>query len=142
MNRAASMVAINPLAGRVLDLGRSRTLIVGAFALLTLALGGFALAPSPAVAIPLAYVCTVLPWIPNLAGATLSSRAFSRAEVDQTVSQTLTTLAWAPAAVLGSLGAGAIHSPAAALLTLAAGAALAATGLALERAHHGRPLPV
>ena len=135
------LIGLNPVAGRLVDRGRTRTVLVGGFALLSLALGGLALAPSAAVAVPLALLLACLTGIPGFAGGVLSSRAVARADVDQTVSQTMSTLAWAPAAIAGSVGAGALGSAKATLLVLAAATAGAAAAAAAELAHRRHPLP-
>jgi hypothetical protein len=77
--------------------------------------------------------------MPMLAGNVLLSRAATHASLDQTVSQTLATLAWAPAAIVGSVTAGAVSSPDVALFVLAVIAACAAGIAALERAQRHRP---
>lgn len=137
----ATLVVLNPLAGRLVDRGRTRAVLFGGLTLLALALAGLALAPSAATAAVLAFVVLSVAGIPGFAGGVLSSRAVARADVDQTVSQTTATLAWAPAAISGSIGAGAIASPETTLLVLAAAAALGAAAAATELAHRRRPLP-
>lgn len=135
------LIGLNPLAGRLVDAGRTRIVLAGGFALLSVALGGLAVAPSAAVAVPLALVLACLTGLPGFAGGVLASRAVARAEVDQTVSQTTSTLAWAPAAIAGSIGAGTIGSPETTLLVLAAATACAAAAAAVELAHRRQPLP-
>jgi hypothetical protein len=95
-----------------------------------------------AVAAPLAFAAFCLTGTPGLAGNVLLSRAASHSHLDQTVSQTLATLAWAPAAIVGSITAGAVSSPDAALVVLAVVAAVAAGVAALERTQRRRPVPV
>lgn len=139
---AAAMIALNPLAGRLIDHGHTAQLVAGAFAGLTLALLGFALAPSAGLSVVLSFATVCLSAIPNLAGSVLSSRATARANVDQTISQTLTTLAWAPAAITGSIAAGMLPSPTAALLVLAGAAGLGAAVLGLVLTQRRRVVAV
>ncbi|HXR11697.1 MAG TPA: hypothetical protein VN770_05335, partial [Gaiellaceae bacterium] len=129
----------NPLAGRAADRGMTRTLVVGDFALLALVYVGLEMTRSVAASIPFAFAAVCLVSLPGLAGNVLLSRAVSDASVDQTVSQTLATLAWAPAAIVGSVSAGAVSSPDAALVVLAVAAACAAGIAALERVQRHRP---
>jgi predicted MFS family arabinose efflux permease len=136
-----ALVLGNPFAGRVADRGRTRTLVVGAFSLLAFVYLGIEMTTNDAVAVPLAFVALCLTGMPVLAGNVLLSRSATRANLDQTVSQTLATLAWGPAAIVGSVTAGAVGAPDAALVLLAVIAACAAGVAALERAHRGRPQP-
>jgi len=129
----------NPLAGRAADRGMTRTLVVGDFALLALVYVGLEMTRSVAASIPFAFAAVCLVSLPGLAGNVLLSRAVSDASVDQTVSQTLATLAWAPAAIVGSVSAGAVSSSDAALVVLAVAAACAAGIAALERVQRHRP---
>lgn len=131
----------NPLAGRAADRGRTRSLVVGDFALLALVFVGLKVTSSGGAALPFAFAAVCLVSMPGLAGNVLLSRAVSAAGVDQTVSQTLATLAWAPAAIVGSVSAGVLSSPDAALVALAAASACAAGIAALERAQRHRPVP-
>jgi predicted MFS family arabinose efflux permease len=139
---SAVLVLVNPLAGRAADRGRTRTIVIGAFTLLA----SFAIlletTSSPALAIPFAFGISCLVFMPSLTGNVFLSRSVSRANLDQTVSQTFATLAWAPAAIVGSISAGAASSPDAALVVLAAVAATAAGVAALERVQQRRPQPV
>jgi MFS family permease len=135
----AVLVAGNPLAGRAADRGKTRVLVVGDFALLSLIFVGLGATSAAGVAVPLAFGAVCLVSMPGLAGNVLLSRAVSAARLDQTVSQTLATLAWAPCAVIGSVAAGAVSSADAALVVLAAAAALAAGVAALERVQRHRP---
>ena len=138
----AALIGVNPVAGHLVDHGRTRTVLVAGFALLTAALAGLALAPSAAVALPLALLCATFTGIAGFVGGVLASRAVAQAEVDQTVSQTVSTLAWAPAAIAGSVGAGAVAAPETTLLVLAALTACAGLGAAGELVHRRHPLPV
>lgn len=138
---SAVLVVVNPLAGRAADRGRTRTLVVGAFGLLALFCVLIEATSSAAVAIPLAFGAACLVFMPGLAGNVFLSRAVSGAHLDQTVSQTFATLAWAPAAIVGSVSAGALSSPNAALIAIAVAAGFAAGFAALEHAHRGRPQP-
>lgn len=131
----AALIALNPLAGRISDLGRTRLLLCCGLVLLALGLAGLALAPSAAVAVPFALACACVAGIPGFTGGVLASRAVASAAVDQTVWQTTTTLAWGPAAIAGSVGAGAAGASDAALLGLAAVAAVGAAVAATELVH-------
>jgi len=135
----ALLVVLNPLSGRAADRGRTRTLVAGAFGLLALVYLVLAMSTSVLVAAPFAFAAICLVSAPMLAGNVLLSRAVSRANVDQTVSQTLATLAWAPAAIVGSVSAGAVSSPDSALVVLAVAAACAAGIATLERVQRHRP---
>ena len=135
----AALVLANPLAGRIADRGRTRTLVVAALGSLTLVYLGIEMTTVEAVAVPLSFVAFCLTGMPTLAGNVLLSRAATHASLDQTVSQTLATLAWAPAAIIGSVTAGAVSSPDAALVVLAVLAASAAGIAALERVQRHRP---
>lgn len=135
----AVLVLGNPLAGRIADRGRTRTLVVAALGSLTLVYLGLEMTRVNVVAIPLASAALCLTGMPMLAGNVLLSRAATHASLDQTVSQTLATLAWAPAAIVGSVTAGAVSSPDVALFVLAVIAACAAGIAALERAQRHRP---
>lgn len=137
----AVLVAANPLAGRVADRGRTRALCVVALGMLTFVYLGIEMTTA-AAALPLGFAALLLTGTPGLAGQVLLSRAVSRERLDQTVSQTLATLAWAPAAIVGSVTAGAVSSPDAALVVLAVVAGCAAGGAALERVQRQRPQPV
>ena len=137
----AVLVFGNPLAGRAADRGLTRPLVVGAFALLAVVYVSLEMTRSVAVALPVSFAAVCLVSMPTLAGNVLLSRAVSAASLDQTVSQTLATLAWAPAAIVGSVSAGAVSSPDAALVVLAAAAAVAAGVAALERVQRHRPQP-
>ena len=138
----ATLVLANPIAGRIADRGRTRALVVVALSLLTAVYVGVEMTTTAAVAAPLAFAAFCLTGTPVLAGNVLLSRAASRARLDQTVSQTLATLAWAPAAIIGSVSAGAVSSPDTALVVLAAVAAGAAGVVAVERVQRRRPQPV
>jgi len=135
------LVVGNPLAGHAADRGLTRALVVGDFALLALVFVGLKVASGGTASLPFAFVAVSLVSLPGLMGNVLLSRAISAANVDQTVSQTLATLAWAPAAIVGSVSAGAISSPDAALAVLAGAAACAAGIAALERVQRRRPQP-
>ncbi|MFL5913064.1 MAG: MFS transporter [Gaiellaceae bacterium] len=135
----AALVLGNPLAGRIADRGRTRTLVVAMLGLLTLVYLGIEMTGSASVALPLSFAAFCLTGMPALAGNVLLSRAVSQASLDQTVSQTLATLAWAPAAIVGSVSAGVVSSPDAALIVLAVIAGSAAGIAALERAQRRRP---
>lgn len=133
------MVVGNPLAGRVVDHGHARLLVVVAFALLSIVYLGLEVTTTRGAALLLAVAAACLVGIPMLAGNVLLSRSMSAATIDQTVSQTLATLAWAPAAILGSVSAGVISSPDAALVALAVVSACAAGLAALEHTQRRRP---
>jgi predicted MFS family arabinose efflux permease len=135
----AVLVGVNPLAGRVADRGRTRVLVVVALGLLTLVYLGLEMTTAVALAVPFGFVALCLVGTPGLAGNVLLSRAVSSVSIDQTVSQTLATLAWAPAAIVGSVSAGAVSSPDAALVMLAVVAGVAAGIATLERVHRHRP---
>ena len=135
------LVVGNPLAGRAADRGRTRALIVGDFTVLAVAFACLEMVSGRAEAVPFAFLAVSLVSMPGLVGNVLISRAVSAANADQTVSQTLVTLAWAPAAVAGSVAAGAVPSSNTALVVLAAAAAFAAGVAALERAQRRRPQP-
>jgi predicted MFS family arabinose efflux permease len=135
----ATLVLANPFAGRVADRGRTRVLVVVALGSLTLVYLGVELTTTKEVALPLAFVAFCLTGMPALAGNVLLSRAATHASLDQTVSQTLATLAWAPAAIVGSVTAGAVSSPDAALVLLALTAGVAAGIATLERVQRHRP---
>jgi len=137
----ATLVLANPLAGRIADRGRTRALVVGTLGLLTLVYLGVEMTTAAAFAAPLAFAAFCLTGTPGLAGNVLLSRAVSHASLDQTVSQTMATLAWAPAAIVGSITAGVVSSPDAALVVLAVLAATAAGIAALERTQRHRPQP-
>jgi len=136
------LVIGNPLAGRAADRGLTRLLVVGDFTLLALVFVGLEVTSAGGASMPFAFAAVSLVSMPGLIGNVLLSRAVSAAGVDQTVSQTLATLAWAPAAIVGSVTAGAVSSPDAALVVLAGAAACAAGVAALERAQRRRPQPV
>ena len=135
----AVLVFGNPLAGRSADRGKTRVLVVGDFALLALVFVGLEATSGTVAAVALSFGAVCLVSLPGLAGNVLLSRAVSAASLDQTVSQTLATLAWAPAAIVGSVAAGAVSSPDVALVVLACAAALAAGVAALERVQRHRP---
>ena len=135
----AVLVFGNPFAGRAADRGRTRTLVVGDFALLALVFVGLEATSGTVAAVVLSFGAVCLVTLPGLAGNVLLSRAVSAANLDQTLSQTFATLAWAPAAIVGSVAAGAVSSPDAALVLLACAAALAAGVAALERVQRHRP---
>ena len=137
----AVLVAANPVAGRVADRGRTRALVVAALGLLTFVYLGIDVSSAAAAALPLGFAALLLTGTPGLAGNFLLSRAVSREHLDQTVGQTLATLAWAPAAILGSVTAGVVSSPDSALVVLAAVAGCAAGLAALERVQRHRPQP-
>jgi predicted MFS family arabinose efflux permease len=140
---AASAVLVlgNPIAGRSADRGRTRALVVGAFGLLSLLALSIEATSSAALAIPLGLCAACLVFMPGLAGNVFVSRAVAGASLDQTVSQTFATLAWAPFAIVGSVSAGAVSSPDAALVLIAVIAGIAAGAAAFEHAHRGRPQP-
>lgn len=135
----ATLVLANPLAGRVADRGRTRALVVVTLGLLAVVYVAVEMTSHALVAAPLAFAAFCLTGTPGLAGNVLLSRAVSYARLDQTVSQTLATLAWAPAAIIGSITAGAVSSPNAALVVLAVVAGAAAGVAALERTQRHRP---
>ena len=135
----AVLVLGNPLAGRAADRGKTRMLVVGDFFLLALLFVGLQATSAASAAVPLAFGAVCLVSMPGLAGNVLLSRAVSAASLDQTLSQTLATLAWAPAAIVGSIAVGAISSSGGALVALAVAAALAAGAAALERVQRHRP---
>jgi predicted MFS family arabinose efflux permease len=135
------MVLANPLAGRAADRGRTRALVVAAFGVLALVYLGLELTSTRIGALPLALAAACLVGIPLLAGNVLLSRSMSAGGIDQTVSQTLATLAWAPAAIAGSVSAGVISSPDVALIVLAVAAGCAACLAALEHTQRQRPQP-
>ncbi len=135
----AVLVFGNPFAGRAADRGKTRTLVVGDFALLALVFVGLEATSGTVAAVVLSFGAVCLVTLPGLAGNVLLSRAVSAANLDQTLSQTFATLAWAPAAIVGSVAAGAVSSPDAALVLLASAAALAAGVAALERVQRHRP---
>lgn len=137
----ATLVLANPLAGRVADRGRTRLLVVVTLGLLTFVYLGVEMTQTAGLAAPLAFAAFCLTGTPGLAGNVLLSRAVSRASLDQTVSQTLATLAWGPAAIVGSVTAGAVSTPDTALVVLAVVAGCAAGVAALERAQRHRPQP-
>jgi MFS family permease len=137
----AVLVFGNPLAGRAADRGWTRTLVVGAFSLLAVVCFVIEMTSSAVVAMPLSFVAVCLVSMAGLTGNVLLSRAASAGGLDQTVSQTLATLAWAPSAIVGSTVAGAVSSPDAALVVIAVAAAAAAGFAALEVVHRGRPQP-
>ncbi len=135
----AVLVLGNPLAGRAADRGKTRRLVVGDFALLALVFVGLEATSGTVAAILLSFGAVCLVTLPGLAGNVLLSRAVSAAGLDQTLSQTFATLAWAPAAIVGSVSVGAVSSPDVALVVLAGAAAVAAGVAALERAQRHRP---
>ncbi|MGH2934816.1 MAG: MFS transporter, partial [Gaiellaceae bacterium] len=112
----AVLVFGNPLAGAAADRGWTRMLVVGDLALLTVVFVGLRAASAASAAVPLALGAVCLVGMPMLAGNVLLSRAAAAASLDQTLSQTLATLAWAPAAIVGSTAVGAISSSGAALV--------------------------
>jgi MFS family permease len=139
---SALLVLVNPLAGRAAHRGRTRTLVVGALGLLALIALCIEATTSAALAIPLAFGAACLVFMPGMAGNIFLSRAVSGANLDQTVSQTLATLAWGPFAILGSVSAGAVSSPDTALVLIAVAAGIAAgAAAAFGYAHRGRPQP-
>ena len=135
----AVLVFGNLFAGRAADRGMTRTLVVGDFALLALVFVGLEATSGTVAAVVLSFGSVCLVSLPGLAGNVLLSRAVSAANLDQTVSQTLATLAWAPFAIVGSVAAGAVSTPDAALIVLACAAACAAGVAALERVQRHRP---
>ena len=116
-------------------------LVVGDFALLALVFVGLEATSGTVAAIMLSFGAVCLVTLPGLAGNVLLSRAVSAASLDQTLSQTFATLAWAPAAIVGSVSVGAVSSPDVALVVLAGAAALAAVCAAFERVQRSRPQP-
>jgi MFS family permease len=135
----AVMVAANPLAGRAADRGWTRRLVVGAFGTAALVFTALDATTSKALTVPLSMAAICLVGFTGLTGGVFLSRAASGAGLDQTVSQTMGTLAWGPAAIVGSVSAGAVPSPGAALVVLAAAAACAAGVAAFERVQRHRP---
>jgi predicted MFS family arabinose efflux permease len=135
----AVLVGANPLAGRAADRGRTRVLVVAALGLLTVVYLGLEMTTAVGLAVAFAFVAVLLVGTPGLAGNVLISRAVSSMSIDQTVSQALATLVWAPAAIVGSVSAGAVSSPDAALVLLAVIAGVAAGIATLERVQRHRP---
>jgi MFS family permease len=113
----SAVIVLNPLAGRFVDRGNMRLILIGGLAGLTSALIALAFASNTAVAVVAAFICAGLTGVPAFVGGVLLSRSVAVAGVDQTVGQAMNTLAWAPAAIVGSIVGGAI-APGTTLLVL------------------------
>jgi hypothetical protein len=116
-----------------------RALVTGDLALLSLALAGLAVASHAAAGASFAYATLCMSGVPAMVGTVLMSRGVAAAGLEQTVSQTLGTLSWAPLAIVGSVAAGAVPSPSRWLLALAVACAVAAVVAAVARANRRTP---
>lgn len=130
---SALLALASPTIGRQFDHGRMRALVGVAFVAISLALLGLDLVPLTAGAVAFAFAANSLGAVPMLAGQTLLSRATAAAKLDQTVSQVLATISWAPFAILGSVASGALPSRTMALALFSCITLLAAGAVAAAR---------
>jgi MFS family permease len=113
------MIFFNPLAGRLLDRGHTKLLLVGSFSIASLALLFLANTHSFYIITFLCLCIIILLGISSMPGGVMVSQTMHENQIDQTVSQSISSLIWAPNAIAGSLLMGSLGGPRIALVVLA-----------------------
>ncbi len=125
---AVLAVITTPSAGRVVDRGRLRSLVVVALAAMVVAALVLPLLQSTAVAVLVVLVLLTANSVGNVPTGVLMATVVERERIDQSLNLAIGSLLWAGAALIGALTAGAFSSEWPAMIALAAlnGAALIA----------------